>query len=138
MGKMARKNKNKTNRNENKLNKKSIIRHVCKICKKGFKRNQNLHLHGSTAHSEIVEKLICPLWPKCSSLKRSNGFYSTKSNLQVHLDKHHKFFPMPKKLKKVNLCLDQSKCKMFNHFRNYFNRIFFKKISSRWCLAANK
>lgn len=80
---------------------KVVQKNLCGICKKSFKRKQFLDLHITTAHSDQIEKILCPLWPSCSTMKRTNGYYSNKSNLQIHLDKHHSSYPMPEKLKIV-------------------------------------
>lgn len=80
---------------------KNKSKHVCTNCKKSFRRKQFLTLHNSTAHSNRIEKILCPFWPECSSMKKSDGHYSNKANLQVHLKKHHANHPMPEKLKIV-------------------------------------
>lgn len=90
-------NKIKRNRNVSKI----VQKYYCEKCKKSFRRNQFLTLHNSVVHSDQIEKILCPLWPKCSTIKRANGYYSNKANLQNHLQKHHNLYTMPEKLKTV-------------------------------------
>lgn len=99
-----RKEANKTIGN----NSKNVRKIFCEKCKKSFKRKQFLILHNSTAHSDRIEKILCPLWPTCSAIKRTNGHYSNKANLQNHLNKHHDSHPMPEKLKIVGFERNES------------------------------
>lgn len=83
-------------------NKSKVVRkNFCEKCKKSFQRKQFLILHNTTAHTDRIEKILCPLWPTCSAIKRTDGHYSNKANLQNHLNKHHDSYPMPDKLKIV-------------------------------------
>lgn len=61
----------------------------CKICKQVFARKYNLKLHEKTQHKNTVKKIKCPLWPRCKKVHKSDGYYSTISNLAVHFKKHH-------------------------------------------------
>lgn len=94
---MTRKKESKKIENNSKV----VRKNFCEKCKMSFKRNQFLILHNSTAHNDRIEKILCPLWPTCSAIKRTNGHYSNKANLQNHLNKHHDWYPMPEKLKIV-------------------------------------
>lgn len=50
--------------------------HKCRECKKKFARKYNLDLHMRTAHSSLVEKLVCS---ECCTL------ISTMENMRVHI-----------------------------------------------------
>lgn len=62
---------------------------VCKRCDKNFSRDFNLKVHLKTCNKKKVTKFKCPLWPECEKVHKTNGLYSTKSNLRVHYKKHH-------------------------------------------------
>lgn len=62
----------------------------CLQCDRTFGRMENLRIHIATQHSETVEMLLCKYWPRCFDARHQDGLYSTKSNLVVHLKKHHK------------------------------------------------
>lgn len=57
---------------------------TCNICRKKFKRPYNLTVHRRTLHANVKLVAICPLNGKMCA-----DSYSTKTNLQVHLKKHH-------------------------------------------------
>lgn len=61
----------------------------CSHCNKEFTRKFNLKVHIQKKHREIITKLKCPLWPTCRKIHKSDGTYSSISNLRVHLRKHH-------------------------------------------------
>lgn len=62
---------------------------VCKRCDTNFSRDFNLKIHLKTCNKKKVTKFKCPLWPDCEKVHKTNGLYSTKSNLRVHYKKHH-------------------------------------------------
>lgn len=92
-------------------------RFQCKVCTKKFKRRFNLTVHKKTQHKSIIKKVKCPLWPICKNIHKSDGFYSTISNLVVHYKKHHPKNKLNKKqlkwivqnrIKKTSECIDSS------------------------------
>lgn len=61
----------------------------CTLCKIKFTREYNLNVHNRTKHSKKIKKIRCPSWPTCKGVHKSDGLYSTVSNLTVHYKKHH-------------------------------------------------
>lgn len=112
---MAKKKK-KANKKIEKTKSNVVRKYICNECKKRFRRNQFLKLH-QLVHSDRVKKIKCPLWPSCAKVRRTNGYYSTKANLEVHLQKHQDFYPMPEKLEVVGFERNECKCAVLNRIQ---------------------
>lgn len=87
----------------------------CEVCAKPLKRKTNIRNHMKVAHSNIVEKYICPFFPTCNG-RKSNGFFYPMGNLRVHFLRNHKEAVLNESEVQLALVDKQSK-KTLNYFQ---------------------